>query len=87
MDDIKRCSRCLCEWPRTIEYYGRSSKTRDGFRPECKLCHADDDSADYYRNQFDILDKRRDGYHANLDAKRAYFREYRQRQRQTAKAA
>lgn len=35
---IKTCTKCHCEYPATVEYFYRNSKSADGLRCECKQC-------------------------------------------------
>lgn len=85
------CSTCGCEYPRTDEYFNRHPSTADGLRPDCKVCQQNENDIYYDRNRFAILDKRYEEYHANIEAKRAYFaqktRERRARQREQLAAS
>jgi hypothetical protein len=85
-DLIKKCSKCELPYAATEEYFYPDPRTTDGLRSECKTCTCDSVSIDYYENQFDILEKRREAYYADHEAKKAYFREYRRKQRMTAAA-
>lgn len=38
----KRCPRCTGSFPRTSEFFHKSSRARDGLRVECKKCHVGD---------------------------------------------
>lgn len=35
---LKRCSKCLGEFPRTTEYWHQNSRAKDGLYPSCKAC-------------------------------------------------
>lgn len=45
----KTCSRCPENGPQSIRSFGKSKRSPDGHRPECKACRTID-SAKYYRN-------------------------------------
>lgn len=36
--ELKRCIKCGNEYPKTTKYFGKLSKSKDGFRNECKEC-------------------------------------------------
>lgn len=35
---LKTCTKCGKQYPRTFDYFYRSSKNKDGFRSRCKVC-------------------------------------------------
>jgi hypothetical protein len=86
-DLIKKCSKCELPYAATEEYFYPHPDTADGLDTVCITCKCDSSSIDYYNHQFEILEKRREAYYANHDEKKAYFREYRRKQRLAAATA
>lgn len=49
---FKRCSKCNEYFPRTVEFFARHPISKDGLKPRCKRCHADD-AIQHYRKRPD----------------------------------
>lgn len=75
------CTSCGCEWDAEGFYH-----SNDEVIQPCKLCRCDTSSIYYANNAEAIREKQRAAYYADLDAKRAYFRNYRQARRTQASA-
>lgn len=73
-----RCTGCGCEWEPEGFYRTASGEP---VQP-CKVCRCDTASIYYLRNAERVREKRRADYHAQIEAKRAYYRAYRRQQRQ-----
>lgn len=75
------CTSCGCEWDAEGFY------THEGeiIQP-CKICRCDTASIYYARNAEVIREKKRASYYADLESKRAYYRNYRQTRRSQASA-
>lgn len=63
MDEMKACTKCGATYPRTIEYFKKAKKCKDGFYGQCKKC----------------VSKRSKAYdEANKERKKEYSKQYRQ---------
>lgn len=76
------CTTCGCEWDVEDGFYHHG----DELIQPCKVCRCDTASIYYVNNGEEIREKKRASYHADLERKRAYYRNYRQQQRSQATA-
>lgn len=75
------CTMCGCSWDAEGFY------TQDGeIVQPCKICRLDAASIYYTQNAEVIREKKRNSYYADLESKRAYYRNYRQNRRSQASA-
>ena len=75
------CTACGCSWDDDGFYHSNGEIVQP-----CKVCRCDTASIYYANNLETIREKQRAKYHADLEAKRAYFRTYRQSRRSQASA-
>ena len=62
--DLKRCCKCGIEKPRTREYFGINTRSKDGFKFSCKLCRKFE-----YESKKEIVKlKRKEHYIANRES-------------------
>lgn len=76
------CTCCRCSWDEQTGYYHYKGEIAQ----PCRECRKDTRSIHYLNNREHILDEQRSTYYAQHEAKKAYYRSYRQRQRQQARA-
>lgn len=50
---MKRCSRCKCEFPLTVEFFPISRTTKDGYHNYCRTCTKE------YRDEYRDLGKKK----------------------------
>ncbi len=77
------CTSCGCEWDAEDGYYHTD---QDEIIQPCRVCRCDSASIYYVNNAEEIREKKRASYYADLERKRAYYRNYRQQQRSQASA-
>jgi hypothetical protein len=74
-----QCTSCLCDWTPEGFY------TQDGAIVQpCKVCRCDSSSVYYLNNHARIREQQRESYYSNLEAKRAYMRDYMRNRRAAA---
>lgn len=76
---FKKCGRCQLEFPATLEYFGKQSRNKDGFKSECKKCKSEDNKK-YRELNVEKLTKYKNKYKAEYKydkekylAKRDFF--------------
>lgn len=62
MEDLKKCSKCGVEHPRTIEWFRGRKDSKDGFRGECRSC-GKKKQREYYEENKDELSKYNERYY------------------------
>lgn len=75
------CTSCGCCWDETGFYVYRGEIVQP-----CRECRKDSKSIYYWNNQHAILEAQRQAYYADHEARKAYFRNYRQQRRAQALA-
>lgn len=79
-----QCTSCMCEWDADEGFY----RTADGaIAQPCKVCRCDSSSVYYWNNAEAVREAKRTAYYADLEAKRAYYRTYRQARRRALATA
>lgn len=76
-----QCTSCGCEWDSEDGFYHNADGST---RQPCKICQCDTNSLYYVNNAEMIREQKRESYYAALEEKRAYYRQYRARQRAQA---
>jgi hypothetical protein len=72
----KLCSKCNEEFPLTIEFFEKHSKTKSGFGSYCKSCQKAYRKQYYQENKEESLKKDRQNYQKNIEQRRVWHREW-----------
>jgi hypothetical protein len=70
--ELRDCSRCKKELPRTSEYFARRKSSKDGLEYHCKECNRKRSKEHYEENKDWHLNRRREYYHSHLDEMQQY---------------
>lgn len=83
LDEMKRCSKCEDEFPKTIEYFKNDKNTKDGLYGQCRDCVSKRSKAYREKNNDHIVVYNHQYRKDNKDKRSEYQRKYREENRES----
>jgi hypothetical protein len=74
--NTKLCSKCNEEFPLSIEFFQKHSKTKSGFGSYCKSCQKKYRREYFEQNREKSRQQVKNHYHNNIDQKRQWYRDW-----------